>query len=155
MHDLYQLIRLYADSIDWEELLSVAQSFDLLLPLQKALPELEEGWGSPMPPGMLARLSSMAPSLREQRKFGMGWGADQDYARTLLSGALSHPDWRSRLRYTGAILFPPRQYIIERYHVRQPALLPFYYAFRLLARLAQQIARLLHTLFPSPREKVG
>ena len=143
MNDLYQLIRLYGERIDWEEVVSVGESFDLLLPLQKVLPELAENWKSPVPGEVLSKLAKMDPSVREKRKFMMFWGNDHNYAKTLLGGAMSFSDWRSRLRYARLVLFPPKQYIIERYKVRTSLLVPFFYAYRLISRGFQQVGRIL------------
>ena len=85
----------------------------------------------------------MNPSVREKRKFMMFWGNDQNYAKTLLGETMSFPDWRSRLRYARLVLFPPKQYIIERYKVRTLLLVPFFYAFRLISRGFQQVSRIL------------
>lgn len=95
---------------------------------------------------MLARLARTAPSAREARKFEKSWGGDANYVDTMIGHTLSYPDWRSRFRYAWAVLFPPKTYIQERYHVRSPLLVPYYYAHRLGARAFQQALRLLRSI---------
>ena len=141
LNDIYQVIRQNHERIDWEQVLATGEAFELLLPLQKVLPELAAQWKSPVPEEILAKLSQTRPTLRETRKFGKFWGDDHNIADTLLAYALSYPDWPTRLRFLWTRVFPPPGYIRDHFKVRTPLLIPYFYTYRLAARAIQQIGR--------------
>ena len=143
MNDIDRLIRGFTDQIDWTELIRVGEAFEMLLPLQETLQELAEVWKSPVPVDVCTKLAKLSPTTRERRKFRKHWGDDQNYLKTLVGGTMSFPDWRSRFHYAKMIILPPRQYIMERYHVRSPIMVPYFYFQRLFSRLIQQVTRIL------------
>lgn len=139
LNDANLLIHRRHEDIDWRELLSAAHSFELLLPLQKTLPELACSWQAPVSQSVVGELTGIVPSVRERRKFGKHWGNHQNYLSTLIGGAMSYPNWRSRLHFARLIVFPPWQYIVNHYRVRSPLLVPYYYLYRLFYRVMQQV----------------
>ncbi len=141
-YDIYRHSFMYFDQIDWEQVVSIGQEFEMLLPLQQVFPELANVWGVPVPSTTLERLMSMSPSFREVHKFGHIWNdEDQSYLSLLLGHSLSYPDWRSRIHYAWSVLFPTSDYIRRRYNARGPFRLIFFYFYRLYSRAVQQTKR--------------
>lgn len=139
--DIDTLIRRHGNRIDWYELIEAAAKFDLLIPLQKMLPEMVENWQSPVPHEVLIKIGGMQPSMRELRKFGKPWNTAPNFFKTITGSMLSYPTWSGRLHYMRILLFPPRKYIVERYRVGSQLLVPYFYMYRLVSTLIQQVGR--------------
>jgi hypothetical protein len=139
--DIYLVLQHDAARIDWDDLLARAVEFDLLLPLQRTLPELASEWGAPVPPDVLEHLRRLQPSRRERRKFGLVLGEATNYPDTILNSILAYPDWPTRLRFARLLFFPAPAYMLQRYHRRSPLWLPWLYLHRLLSRAVQQLRR--------------
>jgi hypothetical protein len=88
-YDIYHHTLLYFDQIDWEQVLSIGQEFELALPLQHVLPELAYAWDIPIPASILERLSAMRPSTRERLKFAKVWDNDDQNYLSVFSAAAS------------------------------------------------------------------
>jgi hypothetical protein len=138
-YDIYLVLQKDAVRIDWDDLLARAAEFDLLLPLQRTLPELVSEWGAPVPTAVLEQLDRLQPSARERRKFGHILGEARNYADTIASSILAYPDWRTRLRFARLIFFPDPAYMLARYDRRSRFWLPWLYLYRLLSRALQQV----------------
>jgi hypothetical protein len=130
-YDIALLIATYP--INWQEVLQAASMLQMVLPLQKLLPQFVKEWNAPIPPDVIEQLSQMHVSRRERRKFGQ----NRSTAAAFITNVLSLPTWKKRLRYARGILFPPLDYMKEYYKMRSPILLPFYYVHRWLSRSSQ------------------
>lgn len=141
-HDIDLLIRRHGPDIDWNEIIEISASFELLIPLKKILPELVGVWKTPVPETILLELARLETSVREQRKSGNSFTNNANYFEAFLNNMLSYPNWHSRLAYIRMIVLPPRRYIVERYRVRSPLLVPYFYAYRLVSTAIQQVRRM-------------
>lgn len=128
--DIAQVIWAFRQRLDWPLLFERAQTYDLVLPLQRVLPDLAEQWRLPIPASALEQLRALPPSPREQQVHA--WLTDEHLpALRRFWGDLSGvPDWRGRLRYAGRKLFPSAAYMRWRYMLRRAWLLPFAYPYR-------------------------
>ncbi len=123
-------------SIDWADLLQKAQDCDLLLPLQQVLPLVAETWGAPLPGPVLERLARLVPSAQERKLHRWYTAAPWSGIESSWVSLAGLPDWRSRLRYLWANIFPPAAYMRGRYDVRHQVFLPIYYVKHWLAGLS-------------------
>ena len=141
-YDIYRHTLLFFSQLDWEQVLSIGQDFELVLPLQNILPELAHSCGIPIPASILEALHVMHPSNRERLKFGKVWdNDDQNYLAVFFGRSLANRDWPSRLRYAWSTLFPHPEEIRSRYNARGPFQILFFYFYRLFSRAVQQTKR--------------
>jgi hypothetical protein len=130
LYDVAAVIASYGERIDWDEVLRRAQVYDLVLPLQRVLPRVSDGWEVPLPVGVLERLRALRPSRDEVRVFGQLTAARRPVAQRFWADLTGIPDWRARVRFAWNNLFPSPLYMQRRYSVPHRLLLPFYYPYR-------------------------
>lgn len=133
-HDIAQVIIHYADSLDWDELLARAEMYDLVLPLQHALPQVASAWGAPIPDAVLARLDALKASPDEARRFALLTSERQPLTHRFWAD-LTGMSVRQRLRFAWMNLLPSPAYMRHRYGIRRSWLVPFYYPYRWLTNL--------------------
>ncbi len=134
LYDLAEVIVLYREQLDWDELLARAQAYDLVLPLQKALSRAHELWSLPVPPEVWEHLQRLRPSRGEAQAYASLAGRDP-VAQQLWDGLASIPGWGPRLRYVWGNLFPSAEYMLDQYRIPSRLLLPLYYPYRWLRGL--------------------
>ncbi|MBK8045642.1 MAG: nucleotidyltransferase family protein [Anaerolineales bacterium] len=64
-HDVAQVLHVYRDRLDWDVILTKAQAFDLVLPLQQVLGQVLAMWSVPVPDNAMQRLAQLHPSPAE------------------------------------------------------------------------------------------
>lgn len=133
--DAHEVIR--QNSLDWDLLLEKARAFGLLIPLQRTLPGLAAGWGTPVPAGVLARLAALRPTRRELRRFRNKPWERFSAVQAMLAGVAGAPDPLTALRYAWYMLFPYPQYMMSAYGLAHPRQLPLAY----LRRMADLLFR--------------
>ena len=134
LYDLAEVIVLYRERIDWDQILARAQAYDLVLALQEALSRAHALWSLPISPEVWERLQRLQPSHGEERAYALLVGGEP-VARWLWSGLASITGWGLRLRYVWGNLFPSAEYMLERYRISSRLLLPLYYPYRWLCGL--------------------
>ncbi len=141
LHDVAEVLVLYRDALDWDELFRRAEAHALLLPLQRVLPRVIEEWQVPVPPQVVPRLCALRPSKEEERVFGWLSAAGQPVGRRFWFDLLSMPSWGQRFRYAWTGLFPSASYMQQRYRLRHPLLVPFAYLYRWFLGLRGLLSR--------------
>jgi hypothetical protein len=136
LHDIAQLVTSWRARIDWSVVLERAQRFDLVLSLQDVLGRVAVDWGAPIPGAVLQRLQALHASPREARVFGWLTEPNRSVVRRLYVDLASLPSWSRRLVFAWINLFPSAAYMQQRYGIRHPLLVPFYYPYRWLRALA-------------------
>ncbi|MBN2394279.1 MAG: nucleotidyltransferase family protein [Anaerolineae bacterium] len=134
LYDLAEVIVLYREQIDWDQILARARAYDLVLPLQEALSRAHAMWSLPIPPGVWERLQHLRPSRGEERAYALLVDGDP-VARQMWSGLASISGWGLRLRYVWGNLFPSADYMLDQYRIPSRLLLPLYYPYRWLRGL--------------------
>ena len=134
-HDVVEVLVWYRGRIDWPELLSRVEWYDLLLPVRTVLTGAAEEWGAPVPDAVLRALCAQVPSPRERRVFADLGAAQRSAGQRFWSDLVAIPDWRQRLRFARTNLVPSAAYMRQRYRIAHPLLLPFYYPYRWLRGL--------------------
>ncbi len=138
LHDLAGVLFRYRGEIAWESLLTRAQWLELVLPLRQAMERVARDWGTPVPAEVLEQLRGLSPSRREVRRF-RGLTA---HRRTAAAGFLAQlavrRGARHRLAFALGTLFPRPRYMLARYRIPCPLLLPFAYPYRWLSSLRRR-----------------
>jgi hypothetical protein len=130
LHDMAEVVQHHSASLDWELLLDRARRYDLLLPLQATLPLVARRWRVSVPGDVLARLTALTPSAREQRIFQQMTTPEAPVARRFWHDLLAISGWRRRLQFLGRKLFPSTRYMRQRYQISSVWLTPFFYPYR-------------------------
>jgi Uncharacterised nucleotidyltransferase len=128
LRDIAELLAFRSAQYDWDEILSRAQEFDLVLPLQRAFKRLEnDHWGAPLMPGVRERVMSLQPTQIETANYQrtrsyIVLGVSRRYWLVLQHA----PDWRVRLPLLWHTIFPDPSYMRERYKIQRLPLLLLY-----------------------------
>jgi hypothetical protein len=136
-YDLALVLAQYRDQIDWDEIVKAARKFELSRILHAQLTRTRAAWGVAAPDDVIARLAR-AVGLRERILFAVNTSPHVE-AHDLWD-ALNQPRGKSKLGYLKPILFPSRDYMLQRYGITNARDLPMHYA-RRLGRGAQMFAR--------------
>jgi len=129
MHDVAEVIVFYQKQIDWDQVLTRAQVYDLVLPAQQILPRVGEEWHAPIPTDVLERLRALCPSCGQKRVFN-GRAAHRLVAQGVWVALAGTPGWGPRLRFAWCVLFPSADYMQYRYRIPHRLLVPLYYPYR-------------------------
>jgi len=126
-YDLDQLIRFYADRIDWDLLLSQARIFEWTSALGAALSQTHSYFGTPIPDRVRTALlefhdrhKDVIALLQKQP----GTHVLEEYQRLL------RLNWYGRFRLVSALIAPSPAYMRWRYKLRTPWQLPAYHLIR-------------------------
>lgn len=130
LHDIAEVLTVYRDTLDWDNLLRQAQALDLTLPVHHLLLRVAEEWRVPIPATALARLRALEPSAQEVRVFADLTAPHRPVIRRFWADLASMPDWKTRLAYAWHSMFPTAAYMQRRYAIPHPWLTPLYYPYR-------------------------
>jgi len=130
LHDIAELVLRHGSRIDWACLIDRARRFDLVLPLRNTLTRVADDWRAPIPADVMAQVRGLEPSAAEQRVNAWLTSPARPPAQRLWADLVSLPTWSLRLRFLRTNLIPSATYMRERYQIRNPLLLPFYYPYR-------------------------
>jgi hypothetical protein len=129
LYDIARLLTRGSDRIDGDELTETARSFGLLWAVQNAVREVTAIWQVPLP----ERFSPEA-----------GFPGRPPSAETAIPSRYVHhlrdlnglAGWKARLIYLWILIFPSREFLRQRYGMRQERLAGLYYAYRIVRGLA-------------------
>ncbi|MGC9348502.1 MAG: nucleotidyltransferase family protein [Anaerolineae bacterium] len=130
LHDVAEVIHFYEETIDWNLLLTQTEACGLVLPVKQVLNRVFEAWRVTIPDSVLGRLNALRPSDDEARVFEQMSAGQRPVAQRFWDDLVTMPGWGQRLRYAMISLFPSASYMIHRYGIRHPLLLPLYYPYR-------------------------
>lgn len=135
LHDVAEVLTFYQAKIDWEQLLSQSQAYNLVLSVRQILTQVADEWHAPVSSNVLERLRLLQPSGDEVQVFTLLTTKHQTMALRFLTDVFGMPDWMNKLHLAWSTLFPSRAYMQNRYHILHPALVPPYYLYRWLRGL--------------------
>jgi hypothetical protein len=128
-NDIFEVLNKLNGQINWDLALAKAQEFDLVLPLQRVVLQLADGWGAPVPAPVRQRLAQAQATPREAQVFG--WLTSSAPPANRLAADLSGlPTWNARVRFALSNLFPSPGYMRRRYAIKHTALVPLAYPYR-------------------------
>ena len=126
-YDLDQLVRFYAERMDWDLLLSQARLFEWGSALDAALYHTQLYFDTPIPDNVHASLSGLTDRHRPLIKLLQTQPATHilDERQKLLSLT-----WYGRIRLVLALIAPSPAYMRWRYQLKNAWALPAYYLYR-------------------------
>ena len=140
LYDLGLLMTRFAADIDWDAAAAFARASRVTRSVREILLQTEQWWGVSAPSSFMETLRTTRIGWDERAAFALT-AAQHNQARAL-SDALATPGLANKLRYALRHVFPAPAYMTQHYHVRRRALLPFYYA-RRVVEIARKFARSL------------
>lgn len=130
LHDVAEVLYHYQTELDWNQVLNRVQAFDLVLSLQKILPQVVEQWAAPVPDDVLLELNALQPSTTEEKV--LAWLTSDKWSTThhFIAHLAGIPDWRRRLQFAWWSIFPSPDYMRHLYEIQHPILLLLSYPYR-------------------------
>lgn len=128
--------------IRWPLLLAQAQALYLVTPLQIVLEQLSaaDTWGVAIPAAALEEARRLPVSPEERQVVSRLLAEQRPVMRRFWGDLAALPNWRLRLHYGLAQLFPSAAYMQDRYRPAHPLLLPLTYPYRMLVGLRELAA---------------
>ncbi len=130
LYDLALLLYRKQTEIDFAAAAAYAHASQLARSIFDILTQMQETWHTRLASEQLELFRPHAMGLRQRIAFALT-AAPRNEAR-VLNDALSLPRPADRARYALRHLFPDAKYMRQRYAIRSNALLPYYYARRLV-----------------------
>jgi hypothetical protein len=141
LYDVAAVIDRYREVLDWEDMLRRAQTYGLVLALQRVLRRASDVWQPSIPSYVLERLDALKPSPEEQRAVSALTEPKRSASQSFLSELAALPAYGPRLRFVWRNLFPPPGYLEQIYGVPHRLLVPFAYPYRWLRALMSLLRR--------------
>lgn len=129
LHDIAEVLAFSPTAIDWDLVITKAQTYKLVLSVQQILLRVADEWKAEIPANVRSQLATLKPSWEEVRAYS--W-QHQTMALRLFDDLAGAKDWLTRLHIAWDTLFPSRAYMQQRYQIPHPLLIPFYYPYRWL-----------------------
>lgn len=130
--DITELIRHDDDGLDWQAFLDRVFEARICLPVRYSLHKTITRFQPPIPPSVLERLDAYQPGKFERWTFTLfESSSNPDGSGLVLAQLLRIPGATLKMRYMRDLLFPARDYMLDRYAISRPGLLPFYHVLRL------------------------
>jgi hypothetical protein len=142
-YDLDLLIRSYSERMDWELLVSQAEKFEWGSALDVALSQANAFFDTPIPASILDRLSHQ--SDRHRRLVELKQIPPTTHILEERQKLLSLNNY-GRFRLVVALIAPNPSYMIWRYQLKSPWLLPLYYPYRWWGILKDAVRTGIHLL---------
>ncbi len=150
--DIAELIYQYQDELDWESFLSRVFEYDVCLPVRYGLRKTVELFQPPVPRLVLERLETYRPGRLERAIFALATKAVGPRSGCkYLARFLAMPGFKLRLRYLAICLFPPREFLLNRYGGGKARIWPVYYLRHWTEAVATALAAFLALLFPGKK----
>lgn len=113
--------------VDWDALAHSVSEHRITLPVRSLLLTCRETLGVSPPDRIMDGLLAARPGFVEKKAYQFCLSGSRSTASKTVFDFLASQGLGARVRLLSARLFPPRAYIMARYRVRSPALLPYYY----------------------------
>jgi hypothetical protein len=114
--------------VHWETVADRSVDFRVSLPVRSILLKCRELLGLVIPDHSLRTILSFQPGFVERQAYQFCLSPRRSTASKTLFDFLTTPGLRLRFRFLSSRVFPSRDYMVTRYSIRHPVLLPFYYA---------------------------
>lgn len=126
--DLALLLARDGEYLDWDEILDAARAFGLAPAFRAAVSHVSDLWGVSVAKEVQMQIAKVESKAGDRMAFWVA-SAPKPAARIVMDG-LSMSGLRKKLAYLFHMFFPSPRYMVTRYRVRHPILLPVYYLIR-------------------------
>ena len=113
--------------LDWDSLAHTLGEFEIALPVRSVLLECQELLGLPIPADPWRQLLSYRPGIVENKAYQFCLSPRRSTASKTFFDFLTTDGLRARTRLLSSRLLPSSEYMIKRYSIRNPRLVPLYY----------------------------
>jgi hypothetical protein len=127
--ELVHLAGVAENRIDWDLVLGQARAWDLVIALQRVLPDAAARLGAPIPAAVLGDLGRLRPSTAERRVVATLTAENPSVAQCFWADVAGLSGGWMRLRFIWRNLLPTPEYMRQRYG-RDGAALPWAYLYR-------------------------
>lgn len=140
--DIKQWVETHGGDMDWDRFLATVQQWRLALPVQRSFQRVQRDFGSPCPPQVTHRLSTIRVNWRDRLAL---WQAPRDAAYPVthvVANIVCTPGLRFVLAYLWAAMVPDRAHMADWYTRRHWAWLPCAHMLRFLGPISRWTPRL-------------
>ena len=113
--------------LHWDSLAQTLGEFKIALPVRSVLLECQELLGLPIPADPWRQLLSYQPGFAENKAYQFCLSPRRSTASKTFFDFLTTDGLRARTRLLSSRLLPSSEYMIKRYSLRNPRLVPLYY----------------------------
>jgi hypothetical protein len=117
------------DDIDWNTLVDRADQFKTVLPIRSTLQESKELLNLPVPDHVLHRILTFRPGFLEKKAYESCLSPARSSASKTFFDFMAVEGLFTKFRLLLSRLFPSRDYMMARYSIRNPSLVPLYYPY--------------------------
>ncbi len=132
LHDIAELLGQNQEAINWDALLTKAQTFDLVLSVQQVVKDVNVKWDIQLGPEVLDKINKIRPSARERQVVNWLTVGERPVAQRFWVDLATSTGWKQRLRYAWRSMLPSPDYMRQRYQIKNGLFLPLYYPYRWL-----------------------
>jgi len=141
--DIHEVLKYYEKRIDWRLFCKRAEKAGVSPETGAVLHLIKENWDSPVPDAVLSRIGKGTERLRITTVFY----ADQDkthfqYYIIRFRSIMKIPGWRERIYFLLRFIFPAKEYLKERYGLKNSEKLGYYYFIHPFMTVIRMIRRL-------------
>jgi len=129
-HDLAEWIVRYQDEINWDVLVERGSEFNILRPIKHILATVDRLYPSIIPVRVMENLFSAQESALEHFLYTQTLERRESVGKRFIHDLNGLTGWRERVRFAFDHIFPSVAYMRDRYNIRYPAMVVFYYPYR-------------------------
>jgi hypothetical protein len=129
-------------SIDWAMLTDTAAQFKIALPVRSVLQESGELLNLPIPDHVLTRMLTLRTGFVERKAYQLCLSPTRSSASKAFFDFLAGEGLATKFRLLFSRLFPSRDYMIARYSIGNPRLVPLYYPYMVARAVLSSLSAL-------------
>ena len=141
--DIVEIARCH--EIDWDALVGRAAEFKITLPVRSILRETKELFDLPMPDDVLQRMFAYQSGFLEKKAYESCLSPTRSSASKTLLDFFAGEGLGARFGLLLPRLFPSRNYMMARYSIRNPRLVPVYYPYMIARAVLDGLRALGHS----------
>jgi hypothetical protein len=131
--------------IDWDTLVGRAAQFKITLPVRSILRETKELFDLPIPDHVLQRMLACQPGFLEKKAYKSCLSPARSSTSKTFLDFFAVGGLVTKFRLLFSRLFPSRDYMMARYSIRNPRLVPVYYPYMIARAVLDSLRALGHS----------
>lgn len=129
LNDIAKIVSIGKGQVDWDELISRAKKYSLILPLKDSVRNLEKLLNVKFPNQFIKNLDITKASVEEQQNYYF-LSSDKSVGDSFFYDLKNILGTNRKVKFLVKNVFPPFKYMQLRYHPPNVFLMPFYYPYR-------------------------